>query len=84
MLWTILRRFGYEDTYNDSLKADTTEGTKLKNFMTLEEAIHDAFDDMELWYETVPSEANCYRDNLALPSTHQGLGVPERSTIPCP
>ncbi|TFY58672.1 hypothetical protein EVJ58_g6278 [Rhodofomes roseus] len=56
MLWTILRRFGYEDTYNDSLKADTTEGTKLKNFMTLEEAIHDAFDDMELWYETVPSE----------------------------
>ena len=50
--WTLLKRFGYEDVYNE-LKANTSKMKphRLDNIMTLDSIIHDRFDRMRLWLE---------------------------------
>ena len=54
-LWTILKRFGYEDVY-DELKDDDLPGTRihrLENILTLDASCRHLFDEMLLWFEEV-------------------------------
>ncbi|KAI0034999.1 hypothetical protein K488DRAFT_44190, partial [Vararia minispora EC-137] len=63
-VWTIIQRFGCGEL-RDELAGDKMHS--LKNIMTLESNIHDAFDSLELWLESTASpsrEALCIATDL--------------------
>ncbi|CDO74379.1 hypothetical protein BN946_scf184816.g2 [Trametes cinnabarina] len=77
-VWTILKRFGYEDICTEL--ASAVQGAnlhRLENILTLDMRIHHMFDKLKLWFEAVEGQPNCYNIELA-PSLGRPPFIPRR------
>ncbi|OJT02926.1 hypothetical protein TRAPUB_6510 [Trametes pubescens] len=65
-VWTILKRLGYEDICAELGSA--TQGAnlhRLENILTLDNRLHHLFDELDIWFEAVKDQPNCYNIELA-------------------
>ncbi|EIW52497.1 uncharacterized protein TRAVEDRAFT_52941 [Trametes versicolor FP-101664 SS1] len=77
--WNTLKRFGCADVSAELGSA--TQGAnlhRLENILTLDVRIHLLFDAMNLWFEAVKDQPNCYNVKLAPNRPGRPPFIPER------
>ncbi|CDO78046.1 hypothetical protein BN946_scf184724.g10 [Trametes cinnabarina] len=93
-VWTILKRFGYEDICEELGLASTSANLhRLENIMTLETIVHEQFDRLNLWFQEIDGQENTYKVVLApaagnlptvVPIPDQVTFVSHRPELPLP
>lgn len=61
--WTIIRKFGYEDVYNE-LGGPSGVFHRLENVMTLTSTLHVLFDKLKLWFEATVAPSRFFPPTL--------------------
>ncbi|KAL7278641.1 hypothetical protein ACG7TL_007642 [Trametes sanguinea] len=83
-VWTILKRFGYEDICEELGFASTSANLhRLENIMTLDVIVHEQFDRMNLWFQAIDGQDNTYKVVLApaVGGLARLVAIPEQVTF---